>query len=489
MIPGLPRASAVIAAAGLALVCAGASSARQPPQDVARFTLANGARVLVRPEPASGLVAACVFMRAPNVSEEGQAATGQVLARSLFGANDNLTREAVSRSILALGGGIEVTWQPDYVLVSCVTTPDAFPDAFWLLAQAIKHPVFDEVTVDAARAGASAAARAGETDRLERALAAARRALYAGGPYAQRYDGSDATLRRVTRDAVARHYLQRFAPANTVVSIAGAIDATSARRIVDDQLIDFETPRSRRRRHTPPPPRYAAPSRVAERAPGATVLVLAAYPAPAAGEADYPAAMVLTALLGQGKSSRLFRALRGDSGVGYLVGAEMPALAGPGHLAAFVEYRAERDGKPDADPERTLLQTVRSVLERPPTDAELARARRYAAGAYVLAHQRVRDRAWFAGLFETIAGGWETDRDMASRLGAVTAADVARVATRCLREPVVVVLGPHGAERSGHAVGPGPGSSSLGAAKGHSHPPDRLVAVVPDMAGEPRRLP
>jgi predicted Zn-dependent peptidase len=191
---------------------------------------------------------------------------------------------------------------------------------------------------------------------------------------------------------------------------------------------------------------YAPPSRSERIVPASTTLLLAGFRAPAVADPDYPAALVLEAMLGGGKSSRLFRQVRDVGGVGYAVGTLFPTLARPSHLVAYVEYDPARDTKPSSadhpNPEKLLLDTVRTLITNPPSSVEVERAKRYAAGAHALNHQRTRDRAFYLGLYETLGVGYAFDAELSKRIEAVTPQDVARVAKACLNDPTVVAVRP-----------------------------------------------
>jgi len=250
----------------------------------------------------------------------------------------------------------------------------------------------------------------------------------------------------LTRSAALRYFRRWFTPENTVVAIVGNIPVARAQRAADNQLFDYDRP-SAPQRPPAPPEKLTGSARVERRIPIHTTLLLAGFNAPGLTDPDYPAFAVLTALVGGGKSSRLFRAVRDTAGVGYVVGAQTPPLARESHLLAYVEFDSARTGadgrrRDAAEVERLLVETVRSVVTDPPTALEVERAKRYAAGAHALAHQRARDRAFYLGWYELLGLGYAFDAEFPRRLAAVTPADVLRVAKQYLNHCVVSVVKP-----------------------------------------------
>jgi zinc protease len=419
------------------------------PQPIFKHTLPNGVRVILQNDANSDFVAICVFIRAGVAEEEGMIGVGRVVAYSLFGSNINQSRESVRRALFLVGGSLETVWNPDYTLITCVTTRAAFDDAVWSIGQAIKNAEIDRETLEAARRSVQQEASIAAADPFKVAYGLLRQRLHSESPYHQPFFPSAEALRRITREMAYRFYQTRYTPQNTVVSIVGNISSERALRVVENQMIDFNRPENayRRRRAAPEPSLPTETVVVRHRMPATSTLLLAGMRAPGVTEADYPAFSVLTSLIGGGKSSRLFRAVRDTQGIGYRVGAYTPPLAKGGHLLAFVEFdssqaRAGKSGLTVGEVERTLRDTIRSVIHSPPDQREVERAKRYTMGTHALAHQRVRDRAFYLGWYESIGAGYVWDEEFARRVGEVSVEDVRRVAERYLRAMAVVVVEP-----------------------------------------------
>jgi len=425
-----------------------------------RIVLPGGVRLLVRHEPGGERVAFCVLVRAGAAEEEGLPGVGLLTARSLFGSNLNQSADAVQRYVYSAGGSLEVRWHPDCTSIECVTTREAFADAFYVVCQALKNAAFDAETVAAARRQVEAEASRAASDPFQAAYAGLRRLLHPDSAYGGPFGASEGSLRRLTPEAAQAYFRKWYTPGRTVVSVAGAIRPEEAEREARNQLIDYDRPEAR-------PPRMPAEhraaagllGRAAKSLPAKTTTVAAAFPAPGLADPDQPAFAVLTALVGGGKSSRLFQAAREQAGLGYALDAHAPPLAGPGHLVAYLEFDpALREGRTagganaqpsaEAAAERLVVESVRSVLWRPPDARELERARRFAIGTHVLGRQRARDRAFHGAWQELLGPGAENDDRLPDRLSVVTAEDVARAARRFLRCWAVCIVRPATARRA-----------------------------------------
>lgn len=442
-----PKARWLSCCAVLLWALAGQGVASADP--VEAFTLETGTRVLVREEAGSSSVAICVFLRS-RVGDDGRMpGVREVMARSLFGSSAYLPLESVQREIDMVGGSLQVRCEPDYIVITCMTTRDAFDDAFYVISQALKNARMDDETLRRAVGEAEAGIRAVETNPYQSAYAVARETLYRESPYRLPFVAAASAPLRVTRDGVLDFYRRFVTPARTVVAVAGGIDAGTVKRILGVQLRSYDRRSAEGTGLLPAasPEPLEQPLEARRPRPVSTSLVLCAYPGPGLEHRDFAAFSVLGAILGGGKGSRLFRRVRDTGAVGYDVGAETPPLALESHLLAHVEFdplRAGPAGKPvaPADVERMVRDVVHSALTEPPAESELQRARRYLVGQDLVAHQRLRDRAFYLGWYETVGLGYEFDEEWPRAINAVTAEDVQRVTRTYLTNGVTMTIRP-----------------------------------------------
>ncbi len=406
----------------------------------------NGATVIVLPDPTSSVVSIDVFVRAGVAEEEGISGLGNLAARSLFGSNDNQSRDAVRRYINSVGGNLETTWEPDYTLISCVTTRQAFPSAFYVISQALKTAEFDPETVtDARRAMDGDVARETQTP-FRVAYAALRTRLFSAGPYRTDFGGNQESLKRLTFQGLKSYFHKRFAPANIVISIAGNVSVAQVQSAIKSEWVDFDRPAAKAIQF-PNSEFVVDPTPIRRKVNTQTTLVAVGFRGPAMTDKDYPAYKVLEAIVGGGKSSRLFRTVRDAAGIGYAVGTYLAPLAHAGSLIAYAEYdpaHKDMDGKQLSQDEvqKIMIDSVQSVIVSPPTVAEVTRAKRYVAGSHALLHQRAKDRAFYLGWYETVGLGYEFDAQFSELVSKVSPEDVKRLATLYLQKYAVAIVSP-----------------------------------------------
>jgi predicted Zn-dependent peptidase len=270
--------------------------------------------------------------------------------------------------------------------------------------------------------------------------------MYNDSPYRGYLGGNAASVKRISADQVRQFYRHYYTPDNTVIAIAGNVPPSRVRRSLLNYLEEYDRPspgviRSRL------PELLVESDTISRFQPTNTATLLAGFAGPGLAHDDFPAWQLLSAVIGGGKSSRLWRAVRDTAGIGYVVRAETPPLLRESPLVLHLEYDPSRTGLGGAklDPKEAgelMIKTARSVLEQNPTEKELDRAKTFTIGSFSLAHQRVRDRAYYLGLYELLGLGYEFDSTFPSRIAAVSLSQLKRIAEKYLQKQILVTLLP-----------------------------------------------
>jgi len=408
-----------------------------------RHVTRTGVRVVVRPEAGRGLVAVVAAIGTSDADARARPEVKHVVARSLFGSSSNLSAEGMARVIGMSGGSLTIEALPDCIVVRCATTSGAFLDAVYAIGQALKGAQFgaDELRRAASALASDVAAEAGSP--LSVGAATARARLFGDHPYAAQV----APFSRLAHSQITRYHHAAFTPKNTVIAVVGDIGPDAVVRALENQLVDYDRPQPQARgaRATGaasaapelPPLLGAQSATVRTRSHSGASVVAIRTP----GRSDRGAAShaVLAAVVGGGKGSRLFDAIRDARGIGYAVGAEAHLWRDAGMLVAYVEHDARRHELSEAPVSQLVAEVMESVVARPPTESELLRAKRYVLGARRRATERSLDLAQALAETELLEGDWSRlETTWPERIEAVTVADVVRAAQTGLRDRVTV---------------------------------------------------
>lgn len=403
-----------------------------------------GIRIIVQQEPQTRLVAINVFIRVgANEEDNANAGIGNFVASTLLSGTSNQDSETMAHEIGMLGGNATAVWQPDMTQIKALTLASQFDEASYLICDVLKNANFSDDAVESSRHDLLANMQSQSDDLYQETYDGLRSALYAGTPYAHPQLGDPAIVRRLTSRQLRDFFARYYTPDRIVISVVGNVTTDQVAQTLGQDLQDF--PRTAGRQ--PPDPGIAAQplakmAVVKRYRPDLTAgYVMAGFLAPGAGSKDYPAMLLANALLGGMKTSLLFVNLREKQQLGYEVGSVYPNQIGASDCEAYIisaPTRTSSTGK--AEP---IFGTVRDALvdqfkllrQNPPSDADLARAKRYLIGSYLIEHERLEQRAYYLGYSEIALkslGGYRFDSHFADIINAVTPADIQRVAQKYL---------------------------------------------------------
>jgi zinc protease len=418
------------------LVAATAAEAAAPPP-VTRQVLPNGLTVLVREDPAVGVMAAALHVRAGSLFETTDTAgITNFLQRVMLRGTQRYSAVTLIEAIEDLGGTLEASGDVEYGEVNGTALARNWEALLKLLAEVALHPTLPGEEIERERRLILSAIQSRGDTPFQRAFDSVLNDLYGPHPYAWPSVGRRESVERISREMLRVHYAAVYRPDRMVLAVSGHVPAAKVVRTAERLFRDL--------------PAASAPTRVnvveatprggrrlVER-PVQQAQVLIGYLGPSLLQPDYAAARVLATVLGGGMSCRLFRELREQRGLAYSVGMLGSFRTGPSFLVSYLGTAPVNAEAAEAG----VLAEIERVRGEAVADRELARAKAYLLGNLAMDRRTSARHAWYMAFFEVIGAGWDFPERYARAVEAVTAEDVGRVARRYLTDPTVIVLQP-----------------------------------------------
>jgi predicted Zn-dependent peptidase len=244
-----------------------------------------------------------------------------------------------------------------------------------------------------------------------------------------------------TREGIVAFRSRRWSPTRGAAFAVGNLSALSDTGQLD-QLFGRFAPRPLPEPFEPAPP-FSPRLLVHERDSRQSHLRMSYRPEVEVSDQAQRAAFVIYAtLLGGSMGSRLFDEIREQRGLAYSVSAYPHAYAD----VPVLQLSAGLESGKCLEAYRRMRDIVTELREQGPTEAEVQRARAYAAGARAIAFENTGAVARQAAQ-QTIVYGEDVDPDTAiALLDKVTFDEVRDIATRVPDELSVAVVGPHTVE-------------------------------------------
>ncbi len=425
-----PEAVASALAAGRS--AASSRATQRPPQsELSRFTMDNGLRVVVRPDPEAELVALSLVGVGGAIAEgHRNAGLAQAWQATLMrGAGDldalGFADEIADRS------GLLVPWTARNSFgVSASFPANELSTSLRLLGTLLAAPHFAEHEVARVRADLTEAWRVRDDDPERLAWDRAWATLFPGHAWGRPPSGTPTSIARITPGRLRGLHRRQICGSNLVLTITGGVQPGEASALVRRTLGGLAAgsphpwqpgrPLGAARRRTIRVPRADAPAH----------LVLA-FPCAGHGDPAAPATRLLSAVLGGASSGggRIFERVREQRGLAYQAGAMVQLGLGGGMLACALAT----DRRTAASAERALWEALDEVTAGPVPDDELAGTRAGLVDGAVLGLQRSLSRAEHLAVAERHGPGAEQADAILRAPGGVSAAALLETARAVLR--------------------------------------------------------
>lgn len=398
-------------------------------EGISEYTLGNGMRVLLFPDPTKPTVTVNLTYQVGSVHETyGQTGMAHLLEHLLFKGTP--THRDISGEMKRRGIDFNATTAQDRTNYFA-SFPAGSDHLDWVLgmeADRMLNSRLDRADLDSEMTVVRNELEARENNPAGVLMQRVRSTAFLWHGYGQTTVGASSDVEAADIHQLRAFYRTWYRPDNATLVVAGRIEPADVLRRVQASFGKLRAPATPLPARPTVEPPQDGEREVTVRRAGDLRIAMASYHIPARTHADNAALMVLAEVLGHTPGGRLHRALvepRIAAGTG--TGAD--GLADPGLFSAVVVQPKDGDA---ARAEAILLAQLEQLADTPVSDAEVAQAQQRVANNYDLYFTDVN--AVGMGLSEFVAAGdWRllfTSRDA---IAAVTAADVNRVAATYLR--------------------------------------------------------
>jgi len=345
----------------------------------AERTLPNGLRVIVAKSTDLPLIAASLTFEAGAASDPPQLAGAANMTAALV-TEGTATRSArdIARQSEALGANLAASSSWESSSVGFSVMPAKLPDALAIMADVAHQPAFAADELERARKEALDDLEVAYGDPGQVANFANAPVVYAGTSFAHAADGTPSSLKRLTRDDLARFHDRYWRPDNAILVLTGDLTPDEGFALAARAFGDWARPAD-----PPPPPATgqasAAPRNVVIDLPGTgQAAVSLTKPAIARSDPRYYQGLVANAVLGGGYSARLNEEIRVKRGLSYGAGSSITARR---TLGAFT---AQSQTKNEAAPQVADLirSSMAGLAAAPAAPEELAARKSSLVGDY-----------------------------------------------------------------------------------------------------------
>ncbi len=389
-------------------------------------TLPNKLKIVTSEMPGARSVTVSILVAAGGRSEnfEREGGVSHILEHMLFkGSLKRPTSKQISLEIDSVGGYINAYTSNETTVYYIKLPRQQLALALDIIADIIVNPLLEQEEIDKERGVIVEEINWRRHDDSSQLVAALLPPLlWPNDPLGQDVAGNEEVIRTVGRRGVMAYKKRFYHPNNMVVSVAGGAKHDNVVELVKQHLGQM--------------PQHAVP-KVKPAKPGLAEQKVTVYTKPTAqnnliiGARAYPywhkddaALNVLTTILGNGPSSRLYLSVRESKGLAYDVGASRQSFVDSGMFEVYAAVNSEKT----SETIEAVLEELTLIQQELVPDDELAKAKNKIKGGLAMAMEsngNVSDRF---GTQLLLLGKVRSVEQSMAKIDKVSARDVMRVA-------------------------------------------------------------
>ena len=415
-----------------------------PPSTAQKRVLPNGLTVIIQEDHSAPVVSVQAWCATGSIDESEHLGAGlsHILEHMLFKGTTKRASNAIAQEIQDVGGYINAYTSFDRT-VYWIDVPKAGTSvALDILADTMMNSTLppDEYAREQEVIRREFAMGMDDPDRMAGQVLFA--TAFQRHPYRLPVIGQLDIFNQLTREDVMRYYKARYVPNNITFIIVGDVEADAVTQELAGFFKDYPA-RSIRPSFIPPEPPQLGPRIVHEEFETELTRLSLAWHIPEITHPDVPALDLLSTILGDGRSSRLFRRVREEAGLAFGISAFSYTPGDPGLLGidATVEP-AKREAT-----QELILKIVEEIKGAGVTPEELAKAKKISLSHHLGSLTTMRGQASDLGSNWLLTRNLDFTRDYLAAIQGIAPEEIRRVAAKYLTQDnlTIVSLNPKGA--------------------------------------------
>jgi len=344
---------------------------------------------------------------------------------SFKGTKQRATSREISEAIEGVGGMLNGGTDKELTIYWCKVARPHFPLAIDVLTDMLAHSIFDPKEIEKERQVIIEEIKMTLDSPQQRANMLLDELMWPNQPLGRDVAGSKETVASLTRQDILEYQAQRYLANNAVISIAGDITHEEAVESLGNSLSSWH--RGTPQVYSPADTDQEQPRLRIEHRDTEQAHLCLAVPGLSITHPDRFVLDLLSVILGEGMSSRLFLEIREKQGLAYAINSYADHFLDTGSLGVYAGV------EPECLPAtiKAILNELNKLKEGIPLH-ELAKARELCKGRLLLRMEDTRSVVGWLGGQELLSGGILSIDEVISIIDSIQADDLASIAQSLL---------------------------------------------------------
>jgi zinc protease len=414
-----------------------------PPSTAQKWVLPNGLTVIVQEDHSAPVASVQAWCATGSIDEDQHLGAGlsHILEHMLFKGTKTRSTNVIAQKIQDVGGYINAYTSFDRTVFWIDVPKDGVASALDVLADAMMNSTLprEEYLKEQEVIRREFAMGLDDPDRMAGLLLFA--TAYQRHPYHFPVIGDIEIYNQLTQEQVMQYYKTRYVPNNLTFVVVGDVNAEKVRQQITEFFKAYPE-KSLKPVFIPAEPPQLGRREVHQEFPTELTHLELAWHIPEVTNPDVPALDLLSTILGDGRSSRLYRRVREEAGLAYRISAFSYTPGDPGLFGIDVTL----DPKKREAAEQLVLRILDEVKQAGVTTEELMKAKKISLSHHLGVLTTMRGQASEIGSNWLLTRNLDFSRDYLGAVQNVTLDDIKRVAAQYLTNQnlTVVSLNPKG---------------------------------------------
>lgn len=398
--------------------------------DVKSFTLKNGMKIFVLEDSSIPNANMYFFYRVGSRNEyTGITGISHFFEHMMFNGAKKYGPKQFDRVMEANGGSNNA-----YTSENITAYTDWFPASsievmFDLEADRIEHLSFDSKMIESERGVILSERSTGlENNPLEQLWQQVQAAAFIAHPYQWPVIGWESDIKNWTKEDLENYFHTYYAPNNCVVVISGDVKLAGVKKLAEKYFEPIPAGPKPRSLHTVEP-EQTGERRVFVKREVPNPYLMITYHVPQSGTEDYYALDLLSSILSEGASSRLYSELVDDKQLALEVGTYYPEAFDP---TLFFFYGICNDGITASQLEKAILGKIDKLVKDGISESELQKVKNQKLMSFYKTTETINGMSNTIGAYELFFGDYKKMFTAPDDYKKVTADDIRNVAAKYL---------------------------------------------------------
>ncbi len=414
-----------------------------PPNTAKKWVLPDGLTLIVKEDRSAPVASVQAWCGTGSIYEDDKLGAGlsHILEHMLFKGTKTRKANDIAQKIQDVGGYINAYTSFDRTVFWIDVPKDGVETALNVLSDAMMNSTLppEEYVKEQEVIRREFAMGLDDPDRQSGQLLFA--TAYQRHPYRFPVIGEIEIYNQLTQEQVMQYYKSRYVPNNLTFIVVGDVDAEKIRQQLADYFKDYPE-KSLKPVFVPEEPPQLGRREVHNEFATELSRLSLAWHIPELTHPDVPAIDLLAGILGDGRSSRLYRRVREQAGLAFSVSAFSYTPGDPGLFGVD----ATVDPKKRDEAQHLIRQIIDEVKQAGVTADELMKAKKMSLSHHLDALTTMRGQASDMGSNWLLTRNLDFSRDYLTAVQKVTLDDIKHVAAKYLVDQNLTVasLNPKG---------------------------------------------